>query len=176
MASPTPSLKRNFGTYAALEAANVMLVPALALWFGWPRSPSEIVAIAVSIVAVSGLLVVGAVFWRAIDLRLKGKDGGAVTRAVKFAAVAQRPMALATAGSAVTAVAALVINGASGAAIAAAAMSFLALLEYVNYYHWQLQVFDNAADLRRMVSTRQLKRARLSRALAAYRNAAVRRR
>ncbi|HEY0164480.1 MAG TPA: hypothetical protein VGB39_03810 [Sphingomicrobium sp.] len=169
MASPTGKLQRNFGAYAMMEGANVVLVPALALWFGWPRSGSEIWAMAISIFAVSGLLVVGTLFWHGIDLRLKGKGGSAAGRAVKFADAAQRPMAIATAASVVGAVAAFAINGPSNAAIAAALLSLLAVLEYVNYYHRQLQVFDNAADMRRLLSTRQLKRAHLARELAAYR-------
>jgi len=169
VASPTPRLKRNFRAYAAMEGANVILVPGLALWLGWPRSATETAAITLSIVAAAGLLVVGTLFWRALDRRLKGRDNGSFERAMKFADAAQRPMAMFTGASVVGAIAAFASHGASRAAIAAGLLSFLALLEYVNYYHRQLQVFDNAADLRRLLATGRFKRARLARGLAAYR-------
>jgi hypothetical protein len=89
-------LKRNFGSYAAMEGANVFFVPGFALWLGWPRSPSEIAAMVVSIIAVSGLLVVGTLFWRGLDRRLKTGDRAALDQSVKFADRAQMPMAVAT--------------------------------------------------------------------------------
>jgi hypothetical protein len=159
-----------------MEGANVVFVPGLALWFGWPRSPTEIAAMVISIFAAAGLLIVGTVFWRAVDRRLKSKDHGAIGGAVQFAAAAQRPMALFTGASIIAALIALSRDGASSAVIAAGALSLLAVLEYVNYYHLQLQVFDNAADMRRLLSTGRLKRSHLARDRAARRQGSAERR
>jgi hypothetical protein len=53
-------------------------------------------------------------------------------------------------------------------AIAAAVLATLAALEYVNYYHVQLQHFDNAADFKRLVSGKGFRRAHLARAIDAW--------
>lgn len=56
----------------------------------------------------------------------------------------------------------------SGGAIpdlVALGLAVLAGLEYVNYYHVQLQHFDNAADIKRLLSGRGFRPAHLARAL-----------
>jgi hypothetical protein len=50
----------------------------------------------------------------------------------------------------------------------------LAILEYINYYHYQLQHFDHAADFARLLSGRGFRRSHLSKAIAAWKRAAVR--
>lgn len=162
-------MKRNFAAYAQMEAANVVLVPGLALWLGWPRTMFEVIAMFVSVIAVAGLLVVGAVFWRAIDRRLKLRDRQTFASAMAIADVAQRPMAIAVFGSGIAVVVAFVAEGATRSVIAAATLSLLAALEFVNYYHRQLQIFDNPADFKRLLATWQFKRAHLARELAAFR-------
>ncbi len=47
-----------------MEAANVAVVPAIALVFGFPRDLPEALAVGLAIVATAGFLVVGAAFWR----------------------------------------------------------------------------------------------------------------
>jgi hypothetical protein len=46
--------------------------------------------------------------------------------------------------------------------------SLLALLEYINYYHYQLQHFDNQADFQRLISGRGFRQSHLARALEQY--------
>jgi hypothetical protein len=169
MASRRGKLKRNFAAYAQMEAANVVLVPGLALWFGWPLSRPEYIAMVLAVIACAGLLVVGAVYWRAVDRRLKSGMFGGFDRTLGFAAAAQRPLAFISLAAAAAVLIAFVNGGATRAVIAAAVLALLAALEYVNYYHRQLQVFDNMADFRRLLATRQLKRAHLARELAAFR-------
>ena len=162
-------LKRDFAAYSQLEAMNVMLVPGLAIWFGWPRTLVEALALISSIVATAGLLVVGTIYWRAVDRRLKARAPAGFADAMLFADQAERPMMLATIVATIMAVVAFTLVGLSRSVIVAGVMTLLAVLEYVNYYHRQLQVIDNAPDFRRLVVTGRLKKAHMARDLAAYR-------
>jgi hypothetical protein len=60
-------------------------------------------------------------------------------------------------------------NGMSRPVIAALACSALGTLEYVNYFKLQLQNFDHAPDLKRLLAGKGFRRAHLGRDLAAYR-------
>ena len=162
---------RNFESYWKMEAANVVFVPAFALWLGFPRNTLDAVAIGLAIVATSGFLVVGTAFWRGIDRRLRFADRDAASRALALADRAEQPLLAVNAAAAVASVAALVVNGWTGAAIAAAALSLMAALEYVNYYQRQLQHFDNRADFKRLLSGRGGKPSHMARDLAAWRRA-----
>ena len=53
--------------------------------------------------------------------------------------------------------------------IAASACAVLAALEYINYYHRQLQHFDNLTDFRRMISGKGFRKSWMARDLAALR-------
>jgi hypothetical protein len=61
------------------------------------------------------------------------------------------------------------MHGWSRSVIAGAGLWLLAALEYVNYYHRQLQYFDNMADLKHLLTGRGLKPAHMARDLAAWR-------
>ena len=162
-------LKRDFGGYAQLEAMNVFLVPGVALWFGWPRTLVEVIALAAAIIAVAGLLVIGTIYWRAVDRRLKLKDRATFTRAMVVADRYERASMVAVIGSAVTLVVAFIAVGASRSVIVAAILTLLAALEYVNYYRVQLQVVDNLPDWQRFRATGRFKPAHMARDLAAFR-------
>ncbi len=69
----------------------------------------------------------------------------------------------------VATVRALVVVGWSGAVVAAFICSGLATLEYVNYFHVQLQYFDHAADIKRLMNGGGLRRAHMAKDLAAFR-------
>ncbi len=152
-----------------MEAGNVLFVPGLAYWLGQPKQPLEIFAFALSAFAAGGLLIVGALYWHALDRRLRLRDRTTMDRALKFADAAQRPMLVTTAAAAAGFAGALTIHGGRPAVIAAGVLTLLAALEYVNYYHRQLQHFDNAADLKRLLTTWKPRRAHLARDLASYR-------
>ena len=168
MAAPR-KLPRRFGANAKMEAANALLVPGLALWFGWPRNPWDALALALAILACAGLLVVGAFYWHGLDRRLTGKGKGRHDQALRFADRAERPALLATIAATVATVIAAALNGLTGSLIAAAVLSLLAALEYVNYYHRQMQHFDNRSDFVRLLTGRGARPSHMARDLAAFR-------
>ena len=151
-----------------MEAANVVLVPALALFLGSPEIIVEWIAWAVASVAASSLLVVGAIYWFAVSRRLRG-DRALFQRWLVIADKVERPIVLLVGAATLAVAAALAMEGWTAAVIAALVLAVLAVLEYVNYYRWQLQHFDNWADFRRLVSFNRPKRAHSARELAAYR-------
>ena len=157
-----------------MEAANALFLPALALWFGWPQSLAGGLVLLLAIVAVVIGLAVGAMYWLALDARLQGHGAAAMARALPLAAAAQRPM-LATTLAAVLGSGWLILtHGWSLPHGVAASVALLAGLEYVNYYHVQLQHFDNAADLKRLLSGKGLRKAHLARDLARWRRRIIR--
>jgi hypothetical protein len=166
---PARKLPRQFGKYAALEAGNMIILPAVALKFGWPGSAIEAVALGLTITAAAGFLFIGALYWRGLDRRLRTGDGWAHKQALGFAGRAEWPLLVLTALATVAFAGALTMSGWTPPVIAAGAMSLLGWLEYINYYHRQLQHFDNWADFHRLVTTRRLKRAHMARDLAAFR-------
>ena len=162
---------RNLAAYWRMEAGNVVFVPGLALFFGFPADGIEALAIGVAIVATAGFLVVGTLFWRGVDRRLSIGDREAATRALSFADRVEKPLLATTAGALVATLLALAMNGWTYAVIAAALLTLLAALEYVNYYQRQLQHFDNRADFMRLVTGRGGKPSHMARDLAAWRRA-----
>jgi hypothetical protein len=152
-----------------MEAANVLLVPGFAFWLGQPRQPMDILAFAIAAVAAGGLLIVGALYWRAVDRQLRLRDPQAIKRALNFADSAQRPALFATAAAGVAFAAALSVNGWSSGVIAAGVLTLLAALEYVNYYHRQLQHFDNLSDFKRLLTGGGLRKSHMARDLALFR-------
>lgn len=160
---------RNFRVYGAMEAGNILLLPALALFFAPPHLPAEMLATALAIAAASGFLLVGTFYWRALDQRITRSDYKSLIRAVAFADRVEKPFLVLTASSALWLMLTLWLYGWSSALIAAALLTLLAGLEYVNYYHLQLQNFDRWSDFRRLFLTGRLRRSHLSRALATKR-------
>ena len=154
-----------------MEAANVVFVPALALGLGFPRNALDAVALGLAMVATAGFLVVGTAFWRGIDRRLRFADRAAAGRALALADRVEQPLLAINLAAGAATLIALTANGWTGAVIAAAALSVLAGLEYVNYYHRQLQHFDNRADFRRLVSGRGGRPSHMARDLTAWRRA-----
>lgn len=146
----------------------MVFVPGLALVLGWPRTTVGAVAILLAMIAAAGLLVVGALYWRGVDRRLKGLGRASFEQVLTVADRAETPALAATGLAIVASVAAALIDGFTATSIAAALLTLLAVLEYVNYYRLQLQYFDNLADLKRL-ATGKLKRAHLARDLAAFR-------
>jgi hypothetical protein len=155
--------------YWQMEAANALLVPGAAfaavIFFGggvsWPT--------ALAGAACAALLVIGALAWRMELASLEGKP--AVARYWTPILAAAQPWALLATVASVAAVGwRLVTFGDLWAAdaIAAAVLAALTAAEYVNYYHVQLQHFDNAADFKRLLRGRGFRTAHLARAIAAW--------
>ena len=148
----------------------MVLVPGLALYLGWPATTIEAIAMAAAVLATAGFLIVGALYWRGVDRRLKGLGKGSLISALAFADRAERPLLALIAPAAAATAASILADGFTSASIAAMALTALAALEYVNYYRRQLQYFDNFADLKRLLTTGRLKRAHMARGLEDYRS------
>ena len=157
--------------YWKLEAANVVLVPfAIILsthflggqlgWLTW-----------LSFVPMSGLLALGAFYWKA-KLDLLRADGTALVAVMRWAdrldilfAVTSALAFLAALASWFWPMLSVSLADRIGASIAAT----LAVLEYINYYHRQIQHFDHPADWSRLVSGKGFRRSQMSIDLARYR-------
>lgn len=152
--------------YWRMEAANIALLPVSACIVVWSFDGAVDLVLALSLAANAVLLAIGACYWRITLLRVEG-DTAPFARWLPRIGKLQ-PLALLVTGLTCAATIADVELG-DGAwppqRIASAAMSVLCLLEYINYYHVQLQYFDNTADFRALIRTRRLKRAHLARDL-----------
>lgn len=149
--------------YWQVEAANVVLMPLIMVVLSKAQlGPLAALAIA----AMSGMLVVGTIY-----LRSKYRQvafGEPIDRALKIVMAAQVPMlASCLMALGIMAWGWLQPGTTHGLAerwvITAAAV--LAALEYINYYHRQLQHFDNAGDWRRLLSGRGFRKSQLRRDL-----------
>ena len=157
--------------YWKMEAANIAAVPGMVIVFtkgeiGWISLPPML--------ATCMLLAIGAIYWRSKvrQLRQVQADHNAVLRWINRL---QRPSLILTViGAAAAALAWLVPGLARGTPdrIAASVLAVLAGLEYINYYHRQLQHFDNAADFRRMLAGKGFRPSWMARDLAAWRTRA----
>jgi hypothetical protein len=162
-------LIRRLTSYWRMELGNAVLVPGaafvLVLTAGGAVSwPSVLAAL-----TCAALLVVGALAWRMELSNVQGKPQVARYWTPILARL-QMPMLLLSLAACGATVWRLASWGDlwSPDAIAAAALATLATLEYVNYYHVQLQHFDNTADFKRLVSGKGFRRAHLARAIDAW--------
>jgi Na+/proline symporter len=152
-----------------MEAGNIVLLPGIAFYFGQPETAAEFAALVLAALAAAAFLLVGALYWRGLHQRFSGAGRKALDTALMVGDRAEKP------GLALVVLAfiifgfALAQRGWSAAVIAAGLLSLLAALEYVNYYHRQLQHFDNLADFRRLIRGAGLKPSHMSRDLRRYR-------
>jgi hypothetical protein len=152
-----------------MEALNSLLVPGGAFLLATPRAPLEIGAMAVASLATATFLLVGALYWRGIDLRLRTGERAGLARALSVADRLERPGVVLILLAAVASALAVWSEGWTRATIAACLLTLLAGLEYVNYYRRQVQHFDNWKDFRRLMTGRGFKPAHMARELAAFR-------
>ena len=158
-----PAVIRRLAWYWQAEAANVVLVPALMVWLS--KGQLGLPAV-LAIVPMCALLVAGTTYLRGKHRQLTARVP--LDRALAWLAAAQLPLLAGTlVALAVMAWAwfepALTRGPAERWVITVAAI--LAALEYVNYYHRQLQHFDNASDLRRLLTGRGFRPSQLRRDL-----------
>lgn len=170
-------LLRRLKPYYKMEAANVVLVPAFAcvavLAYG---SGSISLAMVVAMAATSFLLVVGTIAWKIVVDGLEGNSDTARRWVPRLAAARWPAATLILLALGLTGVEAYqTLPDWTGSLTAAAALVVLATLEYINYYHYQLQHFDHAADFVRLLTGRGFRRSHLSKAIAAWKQAGVRR-
>lgn len=149
----------------------MVFVPAAAWLLVWTSGGATTPAFWVAAFTCSALLIIGALYWRAVLRQIEG-----ATRVFSFwlpgwAKAEYYSLALLSL-SAIVFVSELALHyGAwTTAHIAAALLITLAALEYVNYYKFQLQHFDNRADFRRLIAGRGFRKAHLARDIAAWRS------
>ena len=122
-------------------------------------------------VPTAALLLVGGLYWRGKLHALEG-DRAALYRSLLLADHAQKPLLILSLLAAAL-VGAELLLGLPGVTTtdhwAAGIIGALAVLEYVNYYHRQLQHFDNLADFKRLLTGRGLRPAKMAIDLAAWR-------
>ena len=152
-----------------MEALNILLVPGAVLLLAPPAYTTEVIATGLAIAGCAGFLLVGAVYWAALDQRHARSDRTSLTRAMALAHRLEMPLLLITVAAALALVFTVVDRGWSWPVIGAAVLTLLAALEYINYYHRQLQHFDRWADFKRFMTSRRFPRAHMARDLAAYR-------
>ena len=161
MPSDRSALFHRLSGYWKLELANMIIIPGVMAWLsGWRLGPLSIVAI----LPMCGLLLVGGLYWRGkLQELAKGRDIRALLRRIRQVQLPLLALTLLAAGAVLASwmIAGLAANPADRWVATAAAS--LAALEYVNYYHRQLQHFDHAADFKRLLSGRGLRRSWLSR-------------
>ena len=158
-----PAVVRRLAWYWQAEAANVVLVPALMVWLS--KGQLGLPAV-LAILPMCALLVAGTTYLRGKYRQLTA--GVPLDRALAWLAAAQMPLLAGTLVALATLAwawldPALTRGLAERWVITAAAI--LAALEYVNYYHRQLQHFDNASDLRRLMTGRGFRPSQLRRDL-----------
>lgn len=158
--------------YWQMEAANVVLLPVAACIVVTSLEGRVDPVLLISLIANAVLLTIGACYWRITLLRIEGDEAPFakwLPRIGRAQPVAILLMFLTCAAT----LAELVLEASvwTPQRYTAIAMTVLCVLEYINYYHLQLQYFDNAADIRALLRTRRLKRAHLARDLDILRRA-----
>ena len=154
---------RRLAWYWPMEAANVVLMPGIMVVLS--KAQLGLPAL-LAILPMSAMLVAGTRYLRAKYRQLSA--GQLIGKALVWLAAAQMPLLAAT----LVALAAMVwvwVDPAVTRGLAerwvVSAAAVLAALEYVNYYHWQLQHFDNANDWQRLISGRGFRKSQLRRDL-----------
>ena len=160
---------RRLRSYWRLEAGNVLFVPMCAGLLAWSADGVLTPAFWLAALACAALLAIGAVYWRAVYRRMQGAPGLFDT-AIPWLAKAEPWSGLLVLAALAAVAAELWLEPTwPPGRIAAAALAALAVLEFVNYYRIQLQHFDNAADMRRLLTGRGFRKAHLARDIAAWR-------
>ncbi len=167
MESRKEQLHRRLSSYWKLEVANAALIPAIILFFCHQADQAVGLGLALACVPMCGLLLVGGLYWRGKLHQLEGR-GQALEQALRLAAAARLPLLATTALALTLTIGVWLAPGlaaSTGERWAITGAAVLAALEYVNYYHRQLQHFDNAPDFRRFVTGRGFQRAWMARDL-----------
>ena len=160
-------LIKRLDPYWKMEAANMAGIPLICVVLtkgeiGWVTL--------VPLLATVLLLGIGAAYWRFKVRRLR-RDQRDSTVLLWIERLRWPSLAVTISGAGVAALGWIAPALSVGLAdrIAASACAVLAGLEYVNYYHRQLQHFDNATDFRRMLSGKGFRKSWMARDLAALR-------
>ncbi|MEO1488960.1 MAG: hypothetical protein AAFR88_05935 [Pseudomonadota bacterium] len=134
-------------SYWKLELGNAALIPVIMVFLCFRAEQAVGPGLALACVPMSGLLVLGGLYWRAKLLQLEGSSDSlewVLGQAAKWRLPLLATTCFACVLAAVTWVADLAASPGERWAITAAAA--LAALEYMNYCHRQLRHFDNLPD------------------------------
>lgn len=162
--APNPSPVRRLTTYWKIEAGNVVLIPALAVYSVLKLEGTISTALVFSGIACSFLLVIGTIALRMMLGKARGEANATASRLPLL--IWMRWPAIGLCLAAAAAIAGEWVNGSpefSAQYVAPVLLFLLAILEYVNYYHVQLQHFDHAPDWQRLISGRGFRRSHLAR-------------
>lgn len=160
---------RNLRSYGLVEGGNILLLPGLALLIAPPATGTQLLVMVLAIASCSGFLLVGSIYWLGLDKRLKLRDKSLLLRALSWADRLERPLLITTTAAALTVLCSTLARGVERSVVAAAVLTFLGVLEYLNYYQWQLQHFDNRNDIRRFLRGKGWRVSHMRRHLAIYR-------
>jgi len=158
------ALLQRLDPYWKMEAANVLFVPLFMLWL----SDGQLSWIAlVPLAATMLLLIIGAIYWRGKVRQLEGTASNfpVLLRGLE---VWRRPALVLTQAGSVTCLLGWMVPAWSAGStdrLVATGCAILSVLEYINYYHRQLQHFDNREDFRRLLAGRGFRRSWLARDL-----------
>lgn len=155
--------------YWQLELVNALVLPAAAVFFSSTQGPLGVATI-LALIPMVGLLIAGGLYWRAKLHEVEQRRSPA--RTVAVLARVQTPLLILTVVGVIAAGASVAFPTARASiydAIIASAAASLAVLEYINYYHVQLQHFDNWPDFRRFMSGRGFRRSKLREDMARLR-------
>ena len=166
-AKSTADLIKRLDPYWKMEAANMAGIPLICVvltkgQIGWVTL--------IPLLAAVLLLGIGAAYWRFKVRQLRRQNrGNTVLSWIEW--LRWPSLAAIAIGGGVAALGWIVPALSVGLAdrIAATACAVLAGLEYVNYYHRQLQHFDNLTDFRRLISGKGFRKSWMARDLAALR-------
>jgi hypothetical protein len=152
--------------YWKMEAGNAVALPVLVFWLN--KGQLSWVS-GVPMAAMVLLLVIGALYWRGKVRQLKGDVQNWTGLLSILNRLQLTALGLTLAGCAAALAGWIGADLARGTAdrVAATFCAILAVLEYVNYYHRQLQHFDNKADFKRMLAGKGFRPSWMARDLAA---------
>lgn len=169
MESRKERLHRRLSSYWKLEVANAALVPAIMLYVCFQTEQAVGFGLALACVPMCGLLILGGLYWRAKLHQLEGRSD-TLENVLGQARTWRLPL-LATTSLACFLVVGLWFTdlaASSGERWSITAAAVLAALEYVNYYHRQLQHFDNWADFKRLITGRGFQVSQMARDLERF--------
>ncbi|MEO0690471.1 MAG: hypothetical protein AAFY51_09255 [Pseudomonadota bacterium] len=166
MGSTKERLRHRLSSYWKLEIGNAALIPAVMVLVCLRAQQPISVGFALACVPMCGLLVLGGLYWRAKLHQLEGRTDS-LERVLIEARKWRLPLLATTCLAVVLAVGGwfTALAASTGEKWAISIAAGLAALEYVNYYHRQLQHFDNWSDFKRVVTGRGFQISRMARDL-----------
>ncbi len=171
MSSTRQRLQIHLRRYWKIELLNVFLLPTVASYLVVFVFKNQFtLALAVSLVATAWLLVIGTIALRMMQMRLDGELRYEEYWLPKLHYAQLPSLLLILVSNLLTLREAYhVFPTLLAAQYVASGFTLLATLEYINYYHRQLQHFDNAADFRRLLTGHGFRQSHLARSLANWR-------